>query len=88
MIPARNFQAIATSATINPAAIMRKSIRLQGVYVGSRKMFEDMNAALAQNQVHPVIDRVFDFEAAGAAYHAMRAAGHFGKLVVTRPVSD
>jgi NADPH:quinone reductase-like Zn-dependent oxidoreductase len=46
-------------------------------------MFEDMNAALAFNQVRPVIDQVFAFEDARAAYHAMRAAGHFGKLVVT-----
>jgi NADPH:quinone reductase-like Zn-dependent oxidoreductase len=45
-------------------------------------MFEDMNAALSVNQVHPVIDQVFEFEEARAAYHAMRAAGHFGKLVV------
>jgi NADPH:quinone reductase-like Zn-dependent oxidoreductase len=73
---------VLTGGTINPAAVMRKSIRLQGVYVGNRQMFEDMNAAFTVNQVHPVIDRVFDFEDARAAYHAMRAAGHFGKLVV------
>ncbi|MBT8433875.1 MAG: zinc-binding dehydrogenase, partial [Gammaproteobacteria bacterium] len=45
-------------------------------------MFEDMNAAFALNKIRPVIDRVFDFEDARSAYHAMRAAGHFGKLVV------
>jgi NADPH:quinone reductase-like Zn-dependent oxidoreductase len=73
---------VLTGGTINPTAVMRKSIRLQGVYVGNRRMFEDMNAAFAVNQVHPVIDQVFDFEDARAAYHAMRAAGHFGKLVV------
>jgi NADPH:quinone reductase-like Zn-dependent oxidoreductase len=61
---------------------MRKSIRLQGVYVGNRRMFEDMNAAFTVNQVHPVIDQVFDFDDVRAAYNAMRAAGHFGKLVV------
>jgi NADPH:quinone reductase-like Zn-dependent oxidoreductase len=68
---------------LNPATVMRKSIRLQGVYVGNRRIFEDMNAALAFNQMHPVIDQVFAFEDARAAYHAIRAAGHFGKLVVT-----
>jgi NADPH:quinone reductase-like Zn-dependent oxidoreductase len=73
---------ILTGGTINPTGVMRKSIRLQGVYVGNRRMFEDMNAALSVNQVHPVIDQVFEFEEARAAYHAMRAAGHFGKLVV------
>ena len=74
---------VLTGGTINPVTVMRKSIRLQGVYVGNRRMFEDMNAALAFNQVRPVIDQVFAFEDARAAYHAMRAAGHFGKLVVT-----
>ncbi|MGD8419765.1 MAG: zinc-binding dehydrogenase, partial [Gammaproteobacteria bacterium] len=37
---------------------------------------------LAANRVHPVVDRVFEFDEARAAFHAMRAAGHFGKLVV------
>jgi len=73
---------VLTGGTINPTTVMRKSIRLQGVYVGSRRMFEDMNAAFAFNQIHPVVDRVFEFEDARAAYHTMRAAGHFGKLVV------
>jgi len=73
---------VLTGGTINPVAIMRKSIRLQGVYVGNRRMFEQMNAALAVNGLHPVVDRVFDFDDAPAAYHAMRAAGHFGKLVI------
>jgi NADPH:quinone reductase-like Zn-dependent oxidoreductase len=73
---------VLTGGTINPTTVMRKSIRLQGVYVGSRRMFEDMNAALALNRVHPVIDQVFEFEDARAAYHTMRGAGHFGKLVV------
>jgi NADPH:quinone reductase-like Zn-dependent oxidoreductase len=73
---------VLTGGTINPTSVMRKSIRLQGVYVGNRRMFEDMNAAFSVNQVHPVIDRVFDFEDARSAYHAMRAAGHFGKLVI------
>jgi len=73
---------VLTGGTINPTTVMRKSIRLQGVYVGSRRMFEDMNAALALNRIHPLIDQVFEFEGARAAYHRMRGAGHFGKLVV------
>jgi len=73
---------VLTGGTINPASVMRKSICLQGVYVGNRRMFEDMNAAFALNQIQPVIDQVFEFEDARAAFHAMRAAGHFGKLVV------
>ncbi len=73
---------VLTSGMINPTTVMRKSIRLQGVYVGNRRMFEDMNAAFTLNQIHPVIDQVFDFEDARSGFHAMRAAGHFSKLVV------
>ena len=73
---------VLTGGTINPTSVMRKSIRLQGVYVGNRRMFEDMNAAFSVNRVHPIIDQVFDFEDARSAYQAMRSAGHFGKLVI------
>ncbi|MCZ6881424.1 MAG: NAD(P)-dependent alcohol dehydrogenase [Gammaproteobacteria bacterium] len=73
---------VLTGGTINPTTVMRKSIRLQGVYVGNRRMFEDMNAAFSLNCIHPLIDRVFDFEDARSAFQAMRVAGHFGKLVV------
>lgn len=74
---------VLTDGTINPSSVMRKSIRLQGVYVGNRRMFEDMNAALALNQMHPVIDQLFAFDDARTAFHVMRGAGHFGKLVVS-----
>jgi NADPH:quinone reductase-like Zn-dependent oxidoreductase len=74
---------VLTGGTINPSNVMRKSIRLQGVYVGNRRMFEEMNAALALNQIHPVIDQQFEFDDARTAYDVMRGAGHFGKLVVS-----
>jgi NADPH:quinone reductase-like Zn-dependent oxidoreductase len=73
---------VLTGGSIDPSAVMRKSIRLQGVYVGNRRMFEDMNAAFSAARLRPVIDRVFEFDDARDAYHAMRAAGHFGKLVI------
>ena len=76
---------VLTGGTINPTLVMRKSLRLQGVYVGSRRMFEDMNRAIEHHGMRPVIDRCFDFDDARAAYHCMRAAGHFGKLVITVP---
>lgn len=63
---------------IDTAAILRKRITLQGIYVGSVEML----AGLVRTGVQPVIDRVFPFEEAEAAYSALEAAGHFGKLVV------
>jgi NADPH:quinone reductase-like Zn-dependent oxidoreductase len=55
---------------------------VQGIYVGSRRLFQDMNRAVAATGLRPVIDRSFGFEEAPEAYRAMKAAGHFGKLVV------
>lgn len=73
---------VLTGGSIDPTTIMRKSITLQGVYVGSRRMFLDMNRALALHAIKPVIDHTVPFAEAKAAYRAMEAAGHFGKIVI------
>ena len=74
---------VLTGGQINPVLVMRNSIRMNGIYVGSRAMFEDMNRAIAAADLTPVIDRSFAFEEARAAFHHMAAADHFGKIVVT-----
>ena len=73
---------VLSTGTVNPAMAHRKSITLQGIYVGSRAMFRRMNTAISTAGLAPVIDQRFDFDDARGAYHCMRAAGHFGKLVV------
>jgi len=72
-----------TGGMVNPVDIMRKSLTVQGIYVGSRRMFENMNQAICEHDLHPVIDRAFEFDDARGAFHHMRGAGHFGKIVVT-----
>jgi len=67
---------------VAPTPVMRNSITVRGIYVGSRAMFADMNRAIASHRLEPVIDRVFDFADARAAYHHMRSGSHFGKIVV------
>jgi NADPH:quinone reductase-like Zn-dependent oxidoreductase len=73
---------ILTGGQVNPVAIMRKSLTVHGIYVGSRAMFGRMNGAIAANGLKPVIDQTVAFDEAPAAYHAMQAAGHFGKIVI------
>lgn len=73
---------VLTGGTIDPTAIMRKSMTVQGVYVGSRRMFREMNRALALHAIKPVIDHTVPFAEAREAYKAMEAAGHFGKIVI------
>jgi len=68
---------------IVPTDIMRKSLNIRGIYVGSREMFEDMARAIDTHKLKPVIDMVVSFEDAPDAYRHMRAAGHFGKIVIS-----
>jgi NADPH:quinone reductase-like Zn-dependent oxidoreductase len=62
--------------------IFMKLIRLQGVFTGSRSMFEDMNRAINVTKHRPVVDRVFQFEQVRDALRYMEQARHFGKIVV------
>jgi NADPH:quinone reductase-like Zn-dependent oxidoreductase len=59
-----------------------KSVTLQGIFVGSREMFEGMNRAIAVNKLKPVIDRVFGFDEVRAALEHMASGKHFGKIVI------
>jgi NADPH:quinone reductase-like Zn-dependent oxidoreductase len=66
----------------NPFPLMYKAGNLHGIFVGDREMFEEMNRAIAVNQIKPVVDRVFRFEEAQQAF-AHHASGQFiGKVVI------
>jgi NADPH:quinone reductase-like Zn-dependent oxidoreductase len=73
---------LASGAGVDPRRILMKSVRVQGVFVGSRLMFEEMNRAIEINDLHPAIDRVFPFEEAREALRYMESAAHFGKIVI------
>ena len=74
--------ALTGAAGFNPTTVFMKSIRLQGIFTGSRAMFEDMNKAISVNRMKPVIDRVFEFDKVRDALKHMESASHFGKIVV------
>jgi NADPH:quinone reductase-like Zn-dependent oxidoreductase len=67
----------------NPLPIIGKTIRLQGLLVGSRAVFEDMNRAIDLAQLKPHIDRVFPFAEAADAYRYQLTAQHSGKIVIS-----
>lgn len=67
---------------VNPTPLLVKTIRLQGIYVGSRDMFEAMNRAIVLHGMRPVIDREFGFAEAREAYRHMEGGAHFGKIVI------
>jgi len=68
---------------IDVRSVLTKSVHINGIYVGSRAMFERMNAAIAANKLKPVIDRIFPFTEARAAFEHMQTGSHFGKIVLS-----
>ncbi len=67
---------------IDPVALIARQASLDVVAAGSRSDFEKMNRAIAQHGLHPVIDKVFAFEAARDAYEHLTARRHVGKVVI------
>jgi NADPH:quinone reductase-like Zn-dependent oxidoreductase len=74
---------LAGKGEFNPAAIFMKSVKMHGIFVGSRQMFEQMNLMLCQhNHLRPIIDKTFEFGDVRGALSYMKAGEHFGKIVV------
>lgn len=71
---------LAGGSQFDPRLMMLKGARLQGIYVGSREMFEEMNRAIALAEMRPVIDRVFDFQEFPDALRYLESGAHFGKV--------
>ena len=68
--------------TLNVFPVLQKKARIQGISVGTRDWFEDMNRAIAQQRIHPVIDRTYSFDRAPDAFADLRKANFVGKLVI------
>ena len=64
-----------------PLMVMQQQ-RLQGVTVGSVEDLQALANALTTHQVKPVVDRVFEFGEARAAFAHMARGAHFGKVVI------
>jgi NADPH:quinone reductase-like Zn-dependent oxidoreductase len=71
-----------SAGDVNFLPILMRNIQVQGIFVGSRAMFEAMNRAIALHQLRPVIDRVFPFEQAAEALKYLESGAHFGKVVI------
>jgi NADPH:quinone reductase-like Zn-dependent oxidoreductase len=66
--------------TLTPVPVLMNSLRLQGIYVGSRMMFERLNRMLSQHAIRPNIDRVFDWKQIADALEYMQGQQHIGKI--------
>ncbi|MEM7625108.1 MAG: NAD(P)-dependent alcohol dehydrogenase [Planctomycetota bacterium] len=62
--------------------VLLNAQRIQGIYVGSAALFADMNRAIEHARLEPVIDKIFDFADAPAAYNHLKSQKHLGKVVI------
>lgn len=67
---------------VDPVPVLIRGIRLQGVFVGSRAMYESMLRAIEYHAIKPVVDRVFPFDQAVDALRHLESGSHFGKVVI------
>lgn len=65
------------STLFNARAILRR------VDVGSREHFDQLNYALKQHHLRPVIDRIFSFQDAKEAWQYFSNRQHVGKVVIS-----
>jgi NADPH:quinone reductase-like Zn-dependent oxidoreductase len=73
---------LAGTGTFNPMGILMKAVTVQGIFVGSRAMLEEMNRFIGDSKLRPVIDRVFPLSQAAEALRHLESGSHFGKIVV------
>lgn len=62
--------------------IVTRHIRMQGITVGSHDDFCNMDRAITQCRLHPVIDHVFAFDEVHRALEHLSSGKHFGKIAI------
>ena len=67
---------------VDPMKILMKSLQVKGIFVGSRELFEQMNRAITESKLKPVIDKTFAFDQVPEALKYLESGSHFGKIVI------
>ena len=70
------------NASISTIDIIRRSVILRGIFVGSKEIFLEMNNFLDQYKIEPIISKIFKFEDTKNAYEFLRSKKHIGKVVI------
>jgi NADPH:quinone reductase-like Zn-dependent oxidoreductase len=73
---------LSLEGNVTPRDMMFKAGRMRGIFVGSAAMARSLNAAIDANAIKPVVDKVFAFDDARAAYDYHASPALFGKTVI------
>jgi len=71
-----------SGGAIVPRQLITGGLRVQGVYVGSREMHEELARFVESAGITPVVDRTFALADAPEAYRYFEAGKHFGKVAL------
>jgi NADPH:quinone reductase-like Zn-dependent oxidoreductase len=74
---------LSRDGNVTPRDMMFKAGRMRGIFVGSAAMATALNAAIDASGIKPVVDRVFAFDEAKAAYAYHASPALFGKTIIT-----
>lgn len=72
------------SSQIDLRRVLMRSVRLQGLFVGSRRMLEDLGRAVDATALAPVIDQTLPWDAVRPAFEYLASGNQFGKVVLAR----
>lgn len=67
---------------VQTALLFSKNLKVQGLTVGSRKMQQDMIAAIEANGIRPVISDRFALADLADAFRHQESGSHFGKIAI------
>ena len=68
--------------TIDALSLMERHATIRGMEVGNTHDFQQMNQAIEQYVIHPVIDRTFTFDEVQLAFTEFEQGKHFGKIAI------
>jgi NADPH:quinone reductase-like Zn-dependent oxidoreductase len=68
---------------VAPTSLLMNTLQMQGIYVGSRLMFERMNRAISFHRIKPHVDKTFVWTDIKEALRYMESQQHFGKICLT-----
>ncbi|MDR9829172.1 NAD(P)-dependent alcohol dehydrogenase [Vibrio sp. FNV 38] len=71
-----------TTAEIDMVPLILRHIKISGLAVGSREMQNKMVTALEVNNIHPILDKSFNFNELGEAFEYQASGSHFGKITI------
>ncbi len=72
-----------SSKDLNLLPVLMQNIKVQGILVGSRQAFEQMNQAIAAHKLRPLVDSIYPFAEAAQAWRHLASQKHAGKICIT-----